>query len=425
MYCTYHMQLYLAIVFLLLSVVFLSSCAEKNTDTPLSTEAVFAAEFVGDEACATCHESVYMSYHRTGMGKSVSLFDIDTAPETFSQNDEVYHPESGYYYRPLIKNDSLFQVEYLRNTEGEVIHERMHPVDWVVGSGNATRSYFMDTNGYVTQMPLTWYAESKRWDLSPAYEQTNQRFGRPIGAECMTCHNAIPEHSPFTQNHYMKIPAGISCERCHGPGSEHVNLRQAGLDPPEGEADASIVNPKYLDRDHNLSICQQCHLTGTTVFKPGEGMDTYQPGELLSENRTVFATEEQLVDPERFGISSHASRLSRSECYQQSAMTCVTCHDPHSPVAELEDDYFNESCRSCHTPAEEDAPEMCSRNEAHTGPGKDPSNCISCHMQKSGTSDIPHVTFTDHWIRKNLQSPRNQKTSIGCLPALRPLSSSR
>ena len=385
--------------------LFVLGCIQPNAEIPASEE-TGTAEYVGDEACASCHESVYMSYHRTGMGKSVSLFETATAPEVFSQNDEVYHSESGYYYRPLLKNDSLFQAEYRKDAEGTITHERIHPVDWVVGSGNATRSYFMDTNGYITQMPLTWYSDSKRWDLSPAYEQTNQRFGRPIGAECMTCHNAIPEHSPFTQNHYKEIPAGISCERCHGPGSNHVDLRQAGLDPPKGTQDVSIVNPNYLERDLNLSICQQCHLTGITVFKPDEGMHTYQPGTLLSENRTVFATEEQLVDPERFGISSHASRLSRSACYEQSAMTCVTCHNPHTPVAELEDDFFNVTCRSCHTPDQQNTLAMCSREDAHTNADRDIGNCVSCHMQKSGTSDIPHVTFTDHWIRKTLPPPK-------------------
>ena len=396
---------FLFIVFLCLLPIIVLACTEQAPEKSAPIE-VAAVEYVGDEVCASCHESVYMSYHRTGMGKSVSLFDAETAPEMFSQNDEVYHPESGYYYRPFLKNDTLFQVEYRKNAEGVIIHERTHPVDWVVGSGNATRSYFMDTNGYITQMPLTWYADSKRWDLSPAYEQTNQRFGRPIGAECMTCHNAIPEHSPFTQNHYKEIPAGISCERCHGPGGEHVNLRQAGIAPEEGVPDESIVNPSYLDRDLNLSICQQCHLTGISVFQPGEGMHTYQPGTLLSENRTVFATEEQLVDPERFGISSHAARLSQSACYEESAMTCVTCHNPHSPVAELEEDYFNVTCRSCHTPNQANAMAMCSREEAHAGTDQDTGNCVSCHMQKSGTSDIPHVTFTDHWIRKTLPEPK-------------------
>jgi tetratricopeptide (TPR) repeat protein len=33
------------------------------------------------------------------------------------------------------------------------------------------------------------------------------------------------------------------------------------------------------------------------------------------------------------------------------------------------------------------------------------NNCVACHMPKSGTIDIPHVTVHDHWIRK----PADQK----------------
>ena len=28
-------------------------------------------------------------------------------------------------------------------------------------------------------------------------------------------------------------------------------------------------------------------------------------------------------------------------------------------------------------------------------------DCVSCHMRTGGTSDIPHVSFTDHWIRRD------------------------
>ena len=381
----------------------LAGCGQNiDTDMEISNQPT-EASYVGDEACASCHEDLYLSYHRTGMGKSVSRFDADSAPEQFSEGIEVFHDRTGYYYTPFIRNDTLFQKEYKKDNNGQITFERTHPVEWVVGSGNATRSYFMSVNGYVTQMPLTWYVESGKWDLSPAYEQNNHRYSRPIGPQCMTCHNGLPEHTLYTNNHYSEVPLGITCERCHGPGSEHVDLRLAGLDPPDTVIDSSIVNPAHLDRPHQLSICQQCHLTGTTVFRPGEDMTTYSPGELLSANRTIYVTEDQLTDPERFGIASHASRLSRSACYEQSAMTCITCHDPHVPVNELEDDYFNRVCQSCHSPGTESPHNTaCSRDGASLAELNQQGNCVSCHLQKSGTSDIPHVTFTDHWIRRTL-----------------------
>lgn len=370
--------------------------SQNETVVPVKT-----AQYVGDEACASCHEGTYVSFHETGMGRSVSRFDVSDAPEKFDGNIEIYNERFDFYYQPLIKGDSLYQREYRKNEAGDVVYEQIHVADWVIGSGNATRSYLMNVNGHVTQMPLTWYMGKQQWDMSPAYTQQNFRFSREIGLECMTCHNGVSEYSDFTQGHYTKVDLGITCERCHGPGSEHADLRLAGIDTPEGAPDPSIVNPGRLDRSLQLSVCQQCHLTGVSVFEPGEDMTSFRPGEALADHRSVFVPEEQLTDPERFGIASHAQRLARSACYQESAMTCITCHDPHQTVQNLEDDYFNAACKSCHENAG-DAPDVCSREEVDSPTEAMTGNCVSCHLQKSGTTDIPHVTFTDHWIRRTL-----------------------
>ena len=368
------------------------------------------ATFVGDEACANCHADIYTSYHETGMGRSVSRFDPATAPEQFNaagRSPEVCHEASGYCYVAFVRGDTLFQREFRRD---DPEHERTYAAGHVVGSGNATRSYFMVAGasagapdaGYYTEMPLTWYVERELWDLSPGYEQTNDRFERPVVPECMTCHNGLPEFEAGPQNFYTEVPLGITCERCHGPASEHVENQLAG-GGVEGEPDPTIVNPARLDAGRQLAVCQQCHLTGQTVFKPGEDPTTFRPGMALSDNRAVFARQEQVDDPEAFGISSHALRMMQSACFTatqglEDALTCTTCHDPHRSTASMDADHFNTTCRSCH--GSEAHPAIASVEEAMTG------NCVSCHMQRGGTSDIPHVLFTDHWIRRTLPPPR-------------------
>ncbi len=211
----------------------------------------------------------------------------------------------------------------------------------------------------------------------------------------MTCHNSIPEHTPFTQNHYSDIPLGIGCERCHGPSSEHVERQLAGLDVHDEE----IVNPAALDRPSQLAVCQQCHLTGFSAFVPGEDPTTFRPGSLLASNRVVFEEVDDDADENAFGISSHASQLSKSECFQASTMTCTTCHDPHIPVAELGPNTYNTACASCHT--SQPSQTLCARPVSDEGM-RVTGDCVSCHLQTGGTSDIPHVSFTDHWIRATL-----------------------
>ncbi len=360
------------------------------------------AAYVGDEACASCHEDYYVSYHRTGMGRSLSRFDAASAPEAFPA-PPVRHEGTDFYYEAFVRADTLFQREYRLDASGETLYERVHPVEWVIGSGNHTRSYLASVNGHLTEMPLTWYVQRSRWDLSPSYDQENLRFSRPVVAECMACHNGFSDHSRYTFDHYRDVADGITCERCHGPGGAHVDLRLAGLGPAAGAPDSSIVHPARLAREEQLSVCRQCHLSGTTVFRTGETPSTYRPGAPLEAHRSIFVTAEQASDPERFGIASHALRLEKSACFRESDMTCATCHDPHVPVADLGNDHFNAACAGCHGADEGGAPvAVCGRDGAHTEAEAMTGDCVACHLRSSGASDIPHVTFTDHWIRREL-----------------------
>ncbi len=383
----------------------LGACRPADAPTPVAPA---AAHLVGDAVCASCHEDLAASYARTGMGRSMSRFTPASAVEQLP-SPTVRDATRGLLYDAFVRGDTLFQRERRMGADGSVVHERVEAVAYVVGSGHATRSYLMDVGGHLTEMPLTWYVERRKWDLSPGYAQTNDRFDRPIVQACLTCHTATPAYSAFTQNHFTEVPLGIACERCHGPGSRHAEARLAGqeVDGP----DPTIVNPAHLDRARQLSVCQQCHLSGTEVFREGQSPATFMPGQRLSDNRIVFATAEQVNDPQSFGISSHAERLARSACFETSAMTCTTCHDPHRSVAETGPETYSNACRSCHNtghpPAPDARPEAAPAQPtapacavpAHNLPGV---NCVSCHLQKAGTSDIPHVTFTDHWIRRRL-----------------------
>lgn len=371
-------------------------CSNRSSTHPLGTAGSSStnATYVGDDACGSCHEALANSFERTGMGRSLSVFDPANAPEVFSSDLVVKDPNSLYSYTAFVRNDTLFQREWLEDHAGTIVNELTMPVEWVVGSGNATRSYLINVNGFVTEAPLTWYVNQKKWDMSPGYSQKNQRFSRPINLECMTCHNSIPEFTPFTVNHYTDVPLGISCERCHGPSSIHVERQLAGLEVSSAE----IVNPARLDRELQLAVCQQCHLTGLTAFEPGQDATTFRPGNLLSSNRAVFEEQDETATENSFGIASHASRLALSECFIESAMTCTTCHDPHVPVSETITGSYSATCQSCH----QASPQTLCARPVQIESDRVTGDCVSCHMQKGGTSDIPHVAFTDHWIRSEL-----------------------
>ena len=97
-----------------------------------------------------------------------------------------------------------------------------------------------------------------------------------------------------------------------------------------------------------------------------------------------------LASKNRFIMASHADRMMLSPCFLKSGerLTCITCHNPHAPVQSVD---YNAKCTSCHASLQHPPLSL--------GKGVAATNCVACHMPKSGTSDIPHVTVTDHYIR--------------------------
>ena len=186
-----------------------------------------SAKYVGINNCKLCHQDIYNTYIKTGMGKS---FDIASkAKSAGDYHNSIIHDKIGdFYYKAFWLNDSLQFLEYRLNGK-DTIYKRQETVDFIVGSGQHTNSHIQSVNGYLNQMPMTFYTQKQHWDLPPGFENgRNTRFMRKIGLECMSCHNNYPEFVLGSENKFTAVPEGINCERCHGPGSIHVAERQTG-----------------------------------------------------------------------------------------------------------------------------------------------------------------------------------------------------
>jgi len=384
-----------------------------------------SATYVGINTCKSCHQDIYNSYIKTGMGKSFDLATKEKSVADFSHS-VIYDKSSDLHYKSYWKNDSLFFCEF-RLAGKDTVFKRTEQVNYIVGSGQHTNSHIQQVNGYLNQMPMTFYSQKKKWDLPPGFENGhNTRFTRKIGLECVTCHNAFPEFVQGSENKYRSIPEGINCERCHGPGSIHVAQRSTGSKIDTSKyIDYSIVNPAKLSIDRQFDLCQRCHLQGNAVLKEGKSFYDFKPGMKLSDYITVFLPKYKNADDE-FIMASHADRLKQSQCFIKSfekagkgslkpykeALTCVTCHNPHVSVKETNLNVFNSACNNCHGGGKK-SKIVC--NEKSVVKSKNSANCVSCHMPSSGSTDIPHVSVHDHYIRKpiTIKEKEKIKTFIG------------
>ncbi len=375
----------------------------RDTDSQLDestrfSNAVGDAGFVGDDACFDCHEPEYRGYQDHGMARSYYPLTSENAVEDYS-GVMVYHAGSDLHYRALREEGRFYQEEIRRGANGEVIHRLRREMEFVIGSGSAARTYLTEENGRYYELPLTWYTQGERWDFSPGYQHYNVRFDRLIPDRCMTCHNSYPEPVAFVEGKYQHVPDGIGCERCHGPGSIHVDARLSAPEPA-GSVDTTIVNPAHLSLERRLDVCQQCHLhTTVSVLREGRTAYDFRPAQSLVDYVSFFAAEEPAGN--RIDVISHADRMKQSPCFLETQdtdqpMDCMTCHNPHEGFRDAGPDYFNTTCKGCHDPS---ALQPRFESEPTRAVHGAESNCFSCHMPKVEAEGTPHASFTDHWIR--------------------------
>lgn len=388
-----------------------------------------SAKYVGMNTCKNCHQKIYNTFIETGMGKSFDLATKQKSSADFT-HPMIVDKEGNFKYKAEWRNDSLYFIEY-RLDKGYTVHLRAEQVNYIIGSGQHTNSHIQNVNGYFNQMPMTYYTQKKHWDLPPGFENGfNTHFTRKIGLECMSCHNGFPDFVMGSENKYRSVPQGIDCERCHGPGSIHVQQRTTtGIVDTSKFIDYSIVNPAKLSIDLQFDICQRCHLQGNAVLKENKSFYDFKPGKKLSDYISVFLPKYKNAD-EDFIMASHADRLKQSACFIKSlektnsknalrpykdALTCVTCHNPHVSVKQTNQNVFNDACNNCHSTNGKSELKCTDKNVVaarNAKSGHAPSqfkNCVNCHMPVSGSIDIPHVSVHDHYIRKPITKKQKEK----------------
>jgi tetratricopeptide (TPR) repeat protein len=376
------------------------------------------AKYVGIHTCRLCHQQIYNSFIQTGMGQSFARATKQKSVGTFEKHTMIYDKYQDFYYHPFWSGDTMKIMEF-RLKGKDTVFKRVENVDYIIGSGQHTNSHIYNSNGYLYQMPMTFFSQKKQWDFPPGFENGfNTHFNRKIGLECISCHNAIPDFVQGSENKFNNLPEGINCERCHGPGSIHIQQRSSGSQVDTSKyIDYSIVNPGKLSVERQFDVCQRCHLQGNAVLKKGKSFFDFRPGMVLSDYISVFLPKYEHGD-EEFIMASHADRLKQSQCFIKSlqhadstslrpyknALTCVTCHNPHVSVKATNTERFNNACKNCHNSITN---QVCSEDLEIRNKSVD--NCVSCHMPRSGSIDIPHVSIHDHYIRKPVKKEEVEK----------------
>lgn len=355
------------------------------------------------DVCAECHRGAVESYRKHGMFRSV-------APAGVVPLGSVFNPRSGSRYalsrsgrRTLLTATFRDGGTRRQRIVGRIgagifstswVSEELNPID-----GSETGRLFFAPVESVSGVGLT-LAPFELHDRSPGVDQE-------LTAACLTCHTLTrSDPAPFPANLlggdlFERIDA-LGCDTCHGDTRRHLTIVKGAPGAPNG--DPGLVQLRSLSPGSRRDVCARCHLQGDARIELGTGEPSWERP--LAGQIAVVVPRAGGTD---FRFVGQLERLAMSACFTKSpAMTCNTCHWPHSGVAAQGTDSFDAACVSCHAvePAHAKVtPMQVTGEQARTEAG-----CVDCHLRRSAPFDLPNVRTADHFIRRRIERPQLQVT---------------
>ncbi len=323
------------------------------------------AEYVGDQVCSSCHAAQAKTYIQTAHHLTTSWPSAQTVKGDFTSEGSILRTTNPYLHFKMTKGPGgYFQSAVEEPGPGKSI-SRTERIAIVAGEPRKGQSYLFWKGDELFQLPVTYWNDTNSWVNSPSYPDGSPHFDKEIIPRCLECHASYFEWNPPPANRYRKtgLVLGIICEKCHGPGREHVSLHQAKTVP--AATSEKIVNPAKLDRDRQLDVCGLCHSGNGIPYAPAL---SFLPGDDLRDFIDLpFEGSSDAVDVH----GNELQLLRQSRCFQSTKlMTCTTCHDVHKTQRDAA--AFSPVCLSCHQA------QQCGEF-SKTGAGIS-NNCVDCHM---------------------------------------------
>jgi hypothetical protein len=344
--------------------------------------------YVGPDVCGECHADKLDGARATSHFRTSRPATPDATSAPFGEDVMITAIDDPDLRVVQLQQDGALWQVGLDRRSGERASRR---ADVVIGSGKLGQTFLYWEGPFLYELPATYFAPPVGWRFSPGYPEDKLDFSRPVFAQCLECHALWAQTGRrdlvYDHSYVGDVRWGVTCEKCHGPGRDHVAHHRAHPDDVDAHA---IVAPGELTRERRDDICMLCHSEHGTELQPAF---SFRPGDDL--RRFYAAAPATAHSPSGVHSNNQMDRLQLSACYRGSdELSCVTCHDPHrferGDVAT-----FNARCLDCHARA--------------TLPVKDHDGsaaCAGCHMPKrtteiarrQGATDEARAMIHDHKI---------------------------
>ena len=363
--------------FLVLSLVLGATACDPRSTSPPSYDPAPPPRFIGRQTCEGCHETATANWRGSHHDRAMELAAEATVLGDFGGATFTHFGVTSTF----TKKDGKF----FARTDGPDGKLYDYEIAYTFGIDPLQQYLIRFPDGRLQALNVCWDTRPK--------EQGGQRWFHLYPKEavpfddvlhwtgiyqnwnfmCSECHSTdVKKRYDAVKNAYDTtwFEIDVSCEACHGPGSNHdawaharrakartanyvdrglaVRLRESEqavwvMDPATGIAKR---DRKRVSRNE-IEACGRCHV------RRGVVTETYVHGRPLMDSHRVSLLEEGLyyADGQILDEDYEYGSFLQSQMFA-AGVTCTDCHEPHS----LKPLPGNGACVKCHLPDKFDVP---------------------------------------------------------------------
>ena len=396
------------------AVIFVIVCLLLSPQAQASS----SAKYVGTGACAVCHQEQAQlwksSHHALAMEKATPGTVLGDFSGASVENFDV------------VSTFSRIGDKFMVRTDGPDGNLHDYQIEYTFGVYPLQQYLIGFSDGRYQMLGIAWDTRVKaeggqRWfhlypneKLDPGSLLHWTGRDQTWNYQCASCHTTgLEKNYDLAKNTYATAWAavGVTCEACHGPGSNYVDWATASPRPSStGEPglpdkirmgleswlkatdrgawqmDATSGTARRIGpvASAQLDVCAPCHSrrksVATELAPDTPFLDVALPS-LLDQG--LYHSDGQ-IDGEVFEYGSFIQSAMHT-----AGVVCSNCHEPHSAKLRAEG---NGLCGQCHLAEKFDI-----TAHHHHAPGTAGAQCANCHMPTK-TYMVVHAR-RDHSIR--------------------------
>ncbi len=356
--------------------------------------AVAAPRYVGGARCASCHAREHAAWNGSDHDLAMQVASEKSVLGDFANARFAYAGTTSTFSR----RDGKFFV----NTDGPDGKLADYEIKYAFGVRPLQQYLIEMPGGRMQALSIAWDARAKaqggqRW--FHLYPGQDIKAGDPLhwtgvqqnwNFQCAECHSTnlrknFDAKTGIFQSTWSEL--NVSCEACHGPGSDHVAWADkegdwkalagkglaVALDERRGIAWTAVAGTGNAKRSaprqaaREIDTCARCHARASRLS------DDYVHGRPPQDTHRLALLDDNLYwnDGQMRDEVYNWGSFVQSRMYAH-GVTCSDCHEPHSLQLRAPG---NGVCAQCHLPAKFDGPQ-----HTHHAEGTSGAACAACHM---------------------------------------------